>query len=240
MIRLFISLVFVFGSLLSFAQGGSRVGIKTGYNFTRLHNSNFVSDTAIGHFPNAAFNIGAVFGWNAKYYNFGLTLGLYYKEYKQTFQYVPKGGVFSEWKNTYKLRYFEVPLLFRLRDPGDQKTRSFSYGGPYFEIGFSGAMLMSATQTDIDTMLPFPIAGSDISSRFERFLLNGVIGVGGHQVGLEHISVTHGIRLTFSLLDIGLKANRGVDHTNVDGSTSPYKSFRLISAGYVFTVAYKF
>ncbi len=99
--------------------------------------------------------------------------------------------------------------------------------------------MLSASQTNPDS-LPQRFPTEDISNRFKKFALAGVIGVGGHQVGTEHWSVTHGIRATVSILDIS-NSNADIDYIPQDGSApKPYKPFRFISAGYLFSVSYKF
>ncbi len=239
-ISIVISLILiVFSFSLTKAQGGFNVGMKLGGNYTRINNANFNSDELIEHFPNVGFAGGVSVGYNAPYYNIGFTTGAYYKTYSQTFQYIPDSTLKMSWKNNYNLAYLEVPLLLRVRSAGDQRTKTFTYGGPYFEIGLQGGMLLSANQSSPDS-LPQRYVGEDISDKFEKYTLAAVIGVGGHQVGTEHWAVTHGIRLTMSLLDINAN-NVGQGYIPEDGSgAKPYKPFRFISAGYMLAISYKF
>lgn len=240
--KYYISLIFcillVGCQQFSFAQGGFRAGIKLGGNYTRIHNQNFIDDEGIQHFFNLGFMGGASIGYNATYYNFGFTLGAFFKQYNQTFQYQDPKEINPNWKNVYRLNYLEVPLLFRVRPRGDFKTKSFTLGGPYFEIGIQGGLLLSANQSFPDSLLPIAFPAEDIASQFLEYSLGAVIGVGTHQVGTEHWALTHGFRLTFSLLDIRAEMNRN-DYTTTDGVLTKYKPFRTISAGYILAVSYK-
>ncbi len=87
-VKVLFILFLVPGSIL--AQGGFSVGFKAGANYTRATSGNFVEDELIEHFPNAGFTAGLSMGYNATYYNVGVTLEVLYKNYNQTFQYIPR------------------------------------------------------------------------------------------------------------------------------------------------------
>lgn len=221
------------------AQGGFNLSVKGAANYTRIQNQNFIDDEGIEYFPNAGFGGGLAVGYNDQYYNTGYAIEFFYKNYSQTYQYTPDSSVIPSWRNNYKLQYFEIPILLRLRPAGDKRTKTYTYGGAYFEIGVQGSMLLGAAQTDADS-LPLRLPNKDISDQFEQFGLAGVIGVGAHQVGLRHWGVSHGIRIVYSILDISNRGKTSSDYIDTKGNTVAYKPFRILSAGYLLSVTYKF
>jgi len=209
-------------SFSSYAQGRFRVGFKGGYGLTMLYNDNYYKDGSVTNELSTGGTFGASVGFNAARYNWGVTLGLFIRQYQQRWKA-------DSWHSITKLNYFEAPFLFRLRPAGNKVTKKFTYAGPYFEIGVQPGFLLKDAQVISDTngiVLP--------DQTYESFNLSGVIGIGYHQVGVEKWAVTHGIRLTYGLVDIiSAKNNNGTAY-------AAYKPTNSISVIYLLAVSYKF
>jgi hypothetical protein len=242
--RLLILSTLILISYYSFGQGGPRVSLKGGVNYTMLNNANWKSDPGVDVVPGIGFMGGVALGYNMNAYNFGFTVGGFLKQYRQvnTTSASILGQNFKN-KADMTLTYVEVPILFRLRPAGNKMTRMITYGGPYFEIGVAPAFLNSA-KADLETTVPIfgtiKQPGSDISNRFESMMWSGIIGFGFHQIGLEKWAVTHGFRLSYGLSDItGTNGGKDQDYIKSDGTTTSYEPTKVIAIGYVLTFSYK-
>jgi len=239
--KLFFLSIFLIVTNLTFAQGGFRVATKLGLNYSRLSSKNITDDKQIGYFPSISSTAGIEFGYNVTYFNYGFTLGFLYRQYGQLYQQA--NTPIPIWQNKYKVNYLDIPFLVRFRPTGDKGSRSFSYGGPYLELGVQASLLMNATQSNTSDSLfyPLPINSNitNIKDQYESFALAGVIGFGAHHAATEHFALTHGLRATFSLTDIKNKAQR-TDFVQTDGTTTPYKPFKFFSIGYMMSIEYKF
>ena len=118
-----------------------------------------------------------------------------------------------------RLRYFEIPVLFRYRTPPRSTAQLHLFGGPYI------ARLLDA---DLD-----PVSAgqsSDISDGFASFDLGWVVGVG--------LGVGHGqfdLRYSGGVTDIGNSANLGGAVPAADGLGVKFRN-----RGFVFMAAIRF
>ena len=217
-----------------YAQGGPTIGIKGGYGPTYLLNKNWKNDKGMRYMPSFGYNAGLALGYNARYYNFGFSGEVFIQQIRHKMEEDRATPTFSR---DYKFQYLSLPLFLRLRPSGDYSSRTYTYGGAYFEIGVQPSKLLSAT---LDSFVQATgTTQIDIKNRYEEWNVFGVIGAGFHQVGTEKISLTHGIRVYYGFMDMNNEANRG-DYINVDGTTSSYQSTKAVTVQYLFSLIYKF
>lgn len=207
------------------AQGGPRVSIEAGANYTLLRNKNRMADTSFTMLPSFGFTGGVSAGWNMLGYNYGFTLGALFKQYNQKYD----GDGFDA---ETRLTYIELPFLFRLRPVGNKITRMITYGGPYFEAGIQPGFLSSARSVFTDSTGNVTM---DSKSSFEPVQLSGVVGFGFHQIGLDNWAMTHGLRFTYGFQDItGAAGGKDKPYGN-----KAYEPTNTISAGYLLVISYK-
>lgn len=220
--KILVTGVFICLSNLLLAQGGFRIGAKGGINNTWLYNKN-TADTFKYDFSFAGMG-GLSLGYDAVYYNYGISLDILFKQYNQKIHNEKN----TDQNEQIKVQYLSLPFLFRLR-PRGQKGGSFTYGGGYFEIGLAPEMLMSATNaySNADTTGKIIKGTIDLKSSSEGFGLAAIVGFGFHQIGTENWSITHGIRLSYGILSAG----------DLFANGTPSSAF---SAGYLLSVIYKF
>ena len=230
------SLVFFLVPTVTNAQGGFSFGIKGGYNFTMLQDKNIADSIRVDP-VSFGWHGGIHIGWNMSRYNVGFTTALNYKQYNQKIEHQKAKG----WKAENRVSYLEVPLLLRIRPRGDMLRKTVTYGGFYFELGPQIGFVSSADYSYSDSTANY---GGDVKSSFEKINWAMVVGVGGHQFGLENFSLTHGLRLTYGLGDI-IVPNTGSEGYPIQDqagktSTLPYNNpVRAISVGYIMALTFK-
>ncbi len=118
-----------------------------------------------------------------------------------------------------RLRYLEIPVLFRYRTPPRSTAQFHLFAGPYV------ARLLDA---DLDPVSPGQ--SSDVSDGFASFDLGWVIGLG--------LGVGHGqfdLRYSGGLTDIGDRPDLGGTIPVADGTGVKYRN-----RGFVFMVGIRF
>jgi len=180
--RLLSLLVFVSFVTLTNAQG-FRLGLGGGFNSTWLANTN-VSDQ--GDDLDFAVTFGGSIGIEG-IYSFsektGVSAALLYSGQNQ--KYEGKDGN-RNIETKVKMRYLDIPVLFRLTSPS----------GTYFEFGPQFGFLMSADEVgDIGPDI-------DIKDAFEGTNIAGVLGFGVDIDASETIIITTGLRLGYGFTDV--------------------------------------
>lgn len=172
---------------------GIRVGLTGGVNSTWLFNNN-VSDANDELDMAAAFGgrlgVEAIYAFNEK---MGISLGLnFLSTHNQKYTGEFNNG--EEFEVTEHLKYFDVPLLFRLTSPG----------GTYFEIGPQFGFLGKVTE-DYESptnVFGLPYEGDEHEGSYEDMNIAVVLGFGVDIDVTERIFITTGIRLGYGLSDV--------------------------------------
>ncbi len=216
----------------AFTQSGFRLSLKGGAGVSSFYNANMYSDDAIMVLPGVGYCIGGEFGYNAKWYNYGVTTGIYLRSYGNHFEIPGINGVPTVTNYT-TLTGLEIPLLMRFRPTGDQRTKTVTMGGPYFEFGAVGFILNEAKQKSTNSLTGE--STYDVSSLYQSQSANLVIGFGSHQYGLERFGLTHGIRIHLNVLDITSDDFKGLSYKG-----NEYKGTFPICIQYLMAATLKF
>lgn len=219
-------LVFSFFILVSTnlsAQGGFNIGVKGGMAFTNI--SNLSMPDSLFAIPSFSPYVGLSFGYNEKFFNFGYTVGIFYKQYKQQYWASSTG---ADGRVSVIVNYLEIPLLMRFRNSGNKMSKTYSLGGPYFEVGLQPGLSIGSSISSSDKLADlytFDEAAEITTSFAEGFGLSAIIGVGFHQIGTRRMQVTHGLRLGYQFLDASKTLDSGQS---------------MISIGYLLNIAVRF
>jgi len=234
---------------LSVQAQNIRVGLTGGLNSTWLMNKN-VFDANDGLDIAATFGgrIGAeaIYSFNDKT---GLSLGLNFISMNSQKYSGDETGLDGDL--TTKLKYFDVPLLFRLT----------SSGGTYFEIGPQFGFLGSAKESfESSDNSNFDYDDYDVKNAFESTNIALVFGFGVDIDVSENIFITAGLRLGYGFTDVTKEYDSTLDfladnpdyltgegqylttlaaHTDDDGDFNYEKTSRVFG-GLNLGVSYKF
>ena len=232
-----------------YAQGGWLFGVRGGVGLPLLLNSNWMNDGNYTYEPGLTWNVGGMIGYNAVYYNYGLTIGFHYRQTKHVLRYTSLAG--TQDPEILRISSYEIPLLIRFRPTGDARTRMITYAGWYFEIGVQAASYNAVQYTYESKNQLVGTRQMDITRRFKQWDFQGVIGFGFHQIGTERFAVTHGLKIFASILDMveppqGMGNNQG-NRSNgwllapffEYGQTYPYQPTRFITVQYMLSIIYK-
>lgn len=159
-----------------------RLGLGGGFNSTWLANSN-VSDQGdeldFAVTFGGSIGIEGVYGFNEKT---GISMALLYSGHNQKYE-GEVGNTTVE--STVKMRYLDIPILFRLT----------SSGGTYFEVGPQVGFLMSADEEgDLGP-------DRDVKDSFEGTNIAGVLGFGVDIDVSDNVIITTGLRLGYGFTD---------------------------------------
>jgi hypothetical protein len=178
-------------STLSIQAQDIRVGLTGGLNSTWLLNDNVLGagdGLDVGSTFGGRFGVEGIYSFNEK---IGVSLGL---------NFISGHNQNYTGDNTYlngdvktKLRYFDIPLLFRLT----------SSGGTYFEIGPQMGILTSASEdyeSKVDNTENY--SGQDVKSSLNTTDFALAFGFGADIDVSENIFVTVGLRLGYGLTDV--------------------------------------
>ncbi len=193
---------FVIGLLMvsvAWAQGGWQFGFRGGIGLPVLYNTNWLNNQEYSYEPGLTWNAGVLVGYNAVYYNYGIATGFFYRQMKHQLRFVSGAG--TQDLERVQMNMIEVPLLVRFRSRGDVRTRTFTYGGPYLDIGLQVGLLQ---QVRYRYESKNPIVGTveaDIADQFRPYIIQAVIGFGGHQIGTEHVGLAHGLQIAIGVQD---------------------------------------
>ena len=227
-------ILLMFMSICSvYGQAGFSLSIKGGAGISNLVNFKFFQDKDIMVLPAIGYSLGGEMGWNAEFFNFGITGGAYIRQYGHSMDNLGSGQL-PEIHNYYKLNALELPLLIRFRPRGNNMTKTITMGGPYFEMGIQAALIQNAEQKISgagieDLSLP-------IDDIFEGMTGGLVIGFGNHQIGLEKFALTHGLRIHLNIFDITAKELRDNDYNG----TISYKGTQPVCIQYLMAITLKF
>ncbi|NPA34117.1 MAG: PorT family protein [Chlorobi bacterium] len=225
---------------VTYAQGGWLFGVRGGAGIPLLLNSNWMNDGNYTYEPGLTWNVGAMAGYNAVYYNYGFTLGFHYRQTKHTLRYTSVAG--TQDPEILQISSIEIPLLMRFRPSGDARTRMITYGGWYFEIGVQAASYNAVQYTYESKNQAVGTVQMNITHAFKTWDFQGVIGFGFHQVGTERLAITHGIKIFASILDI-VEPQSGNGWLLAPlfeyGQMYPYQPTRFITIQYLLSIIYK-
>lgn len=215
------------------AQAGLSLSLKGGAGLSNIFNSQFFKDKSVMVLPAIGYSLGAEIGWNAEFFNFGITGGAYIRQYGHAMDNLGSGQL-PDVNNYYKLNALELPLFIRFRPRGNNMTKTITMGGPYFEMGLQAVLIQNAEHkisgAGIDDV------NLQIDNLFEAMTGGLVIGFGDHQVGLEKFAITHGLRIHLNLLDITAKGLRDNDYNG----TISYKASVPVCIQYLMAITLKF
>jgi hypothetical protein len=167
---------------LSASAQNFRIGLGGGFNSTWLANSN-VSDQGddldFAVTFGGSIGIEGVYGFNEKS---GISIAMLYSGHNQ--KYEGEAGNTS-YESTVKMRYLDIPILFRITSPS----------GTYFEVGPQVGFLMSADEEgDLGPDI-------DVKDSFEGTNIAGVLGFGVDIDVSENVIITTGLRLGYGFTD---------------------------------------
>ncbi len=178
------------------AQGGWMFGPRAGYGPALLYNKNWANDPNYALRWSDTWNVGITIGYNMVYYNYGLFIGGYFRRVTQRLAYQRSDSLLVKAPEAVQIDYLEIPFLVRFR-PRGERGGFFTWGGPYLEIG-AQIMLPLAVRYSYPYDVPHPPAQNVLAP----WNVAIVVGFGGHQIGIERWSVTHGVRIVVSIMDI--------------------------------------
>lgn len=185
---------------LSVQAQNIRVGLTGGVNSTWLMNKN-VFDANDGLDIAASFGgrfgLESIYSFNDK---IGVSLGLNFISMNSQKYTGDKTGLDGDL--TTKLKYFDVPLLFRLT----------SGSGTYFEIGPQFGFLGKAEETyKGNTVSTFDYSDVDVKNAFESTNIALVFGFGVDIDVTENIFITTGLRLGYGFTDVTKEYATGLE-----------------------------
>lgn len=178
---------------LSVQAQNIRVGLTGGVNSTWLMNKNvFDADDELDIAASFGGRLGieGIYSFNDKT---GLSLGFnFISTHNQKYTGESSSGNVS-YDVTEHLKYFDIPLLFRLT----------SSSGTYFEVGPQFGFLTSATE-DFETSpsSPFDYEGDEHDGSYENMNIAVILGFGVDIDVTENIFITAGLRLGYGLSDV--------------------------------------
>ncbi|MCH8903635.1 MAG: outer membrane beta-barrel protein [Bacteroidetes bacterium] len=229
-------LVFVLGlySTYMYAQGGVNFGVKGGYGIAYLNNSNWLNDGDIKPYPVGGWTIGGSLGYNAMYLTLGYTVGFFWTEFNQRFEDKTQPTFINLYHEDIKTSYLSIPVMIRFRPGSTGYGGEFTLGGGYFEMGVVPSFLARGTYSHIDTVPTLSFDKVNIAERYNNFNLLAMIGFGFHQFGTENWSVTHGLRLSYGLIDL----TNGTQDL-MDRNYTTYKPTSAMRISYILGIVYK-
>lgn len=184
---------------LSVQAQNIRVGLSGGVNSTWLMNKN-VFDANDGLDIAASFGgrfgIESIYSFNDK---IGVSLGLNFISMNSQKYSGDNTGIDGDL--TTKLKYFDVPLLFRLT----------SGSGTYFEIGPQFGFLGSAKEDYESTDGNIKYDDLNVKSGFESTNIALVFGFGVDIDVTENIFITTGLRLGYGFTDVTKEYDNGLE-----------------------------
>ena len=177
-----LSICIIMAIALSANAQSFRLGLGGGFNSTWLANAN-VSDQGdeldFAVTFGGSIGIEGVYGFNEKT---GISIALLYSGHNQKYE-GEAGNTTVE--STVKMRYLDIPILFRVTSPS----------GTYFEVGPQVGFLMSADEEgDIGPDI-------DVKDSFEGTNIAGVLGFGVDIDVSENVIITTGLRLGYGFTD---------------------------------------
>jgi opacity protein-like surface antigen len=183
--------VVVILAALSVQAQSFRIGVSGGVYSTWLMNKNvFDQDDRldIASSFGGRFGIDAIYAFNDKA---GLSVGFnFISGHNQKYTGEDKN---YDYDYKTKLRYLDVPILFRLT----------SSGGTYFEIGPQIGLLMSAEEDYENSISPSSnYSGQNVKDGFNSTNIAALIGFGVDIDVTENLYITTGIRLGYGFTDV--------------------------------------
>lgn len=218
------------------AQGGWQFGVKGGIGLTAFYGQVLWNHPSYKPLPRATWNAGVAVGYNAVYYNYGISVEAYYRRAQVAFRYEGDNNSAQRAVEELTLSWVELPVFVRFRSRGNMRTRTITYGGPYLEVGVAFLYLLSA---EVERQSPQGSGRLSVEDALNQWLAAPALGFGVHQIGTPHVSLTHGLRILFPLNDALATDNLA----SVFFSARPYlkadRTTYLPSVQYLLSIIYK-
>ncbi len=170
-----------------------RLGLGGGINTTWLANTN-VSDA--GDELDFAVTFGGSVGLEG-IYSFsekaGVSIGFLSSGHNQKYEGEISSGTTTEtWESKLKMRYLDIPILFRLT----------SASGTYFELGPQIGILTSAKEDGENSSGLVNYEDRDVKGSLNGTNVAAILGFGVDIEASENIIVTAGLRLGYGFTDV--------------------------------------
>lgn len=188
------SVVFLFFVVnLSFAQSWLDIGLKGGYGYGILNNSNIWDDPGYNHRLNGAVFFGGKIGFNFNEKH-EITVDFIYGDFKQGFRYdvdLPKldsnSTITPTEEHNSEITFTTMDIILMYRHNKD---------GKYVEIGPRMSLISNGNRTDDYNTDPFN------QNYFNSSIFGMTVGFGAYMVGSENFGITAGARLGFGFSDL--------------------------------------
>ena len=222
-----------------------RLGLGGGINTTWLANTN-VSDA--GDELDFAVTFGGSVGLEG-IYSFsekaGVSIGFLSSGHNQKYEGEISSGTTTEtWESKLKMRYLDIPILFRLT----------SASGTYFELGPQIGILTSAKEDGENSSGLVNYEDRDVKGSLNGTNVAAILGFGVDIEASENIIVTAGLRLGYGFTDVTKEYTTSefaaLNDEEVAGATSAahvndkgdfsYEATNRVFGGLHLGVSYKF
>jgi hypothetical protein len=184
-----------------------RLGLSGGINSTWLMNKNVFDagdELDIATTFGGRLGIDAIYSFNEKV---GLSIGFnFISGHNQ--KYTGEDGFGGDYDAKVKLRYFDIPILFRLT----------SSGGTYFELGPQIGILTSAKE-DFEAS-GFSDNDHDAKNAFNTTNIAAIIGFGVDIDVTDNLYITTGLRLGYGFTDATKEFDTPLEVTASDTFTA--------------------
>jgi len=178
---------------LSFAQSWLDVGLKGGYGFGILNNSNIWDDPGYSHRLNGSGFFGGKIGFNFNDEH-EITVDFIYGSFKQGFRYdvdLPildsTSTIVPTEEHSSEITFTTMDIILMYRHNKD---------GRYVEIGPRMSLISNSNRTDDYYTTAFN------PNYFNSNVLGMTVGFGAYMMGTENFGITAGARLGFGFSDL--------------------------------------
>ncbi|NQY68042.1 MAG: outer membrane beta-barrel protein [Flavobacteriales bacterium] len=217
--KLLISAALFLAVTTSFAQQWGDIGIKGGYGYNLLFNSNLINDKDFQYDHSFGYSFGGKIGWNFSYNN-EVVVEFMSTHFNQDLKYNADG---NSGTLKYAMHSYDIPLIYR---SNNEKTGSYAEIGPQFSI------VQGVMESDL----------GDVSDNFNGTYWSVVVGLGNYVAGTDNTGLVAGVRLMYALGDVinGTGKDNGYptgafgDGNASEKSTNPFTALFMLELNHDF------
>lgn len=195
-----------------------RMGPTLAYNYTLLSNSNISGlGEELNYLPTYCWSFGATGVYNFDQSLIGFEASLIYASHNQTYTgtEITGPGTYYTLSAQTKLKYLDIPLLFRL---GDLKGFYFE-AGPEFSFLMSSSCSVSYDPSDSAHLGSSGAFGGD----FSGFSLSGIIGGGFTFMPTKTMFIDLGFKVGYGFTDVTSQISQ--NDSSAHSFTSTYANY---------------